>query len=228
MYSAFKLNKLIFNLYSLTKTIYLSSLTAGPEKAMASHSSTLAWEIPWTEEPGGLQSTGSLRVRHNWATSLSLHTFMHWRRKWQPLQCAWRIPGMGEPGGLPSMGSHRVGHDWNDLAAAAAAATAGQLREDAGPCPEHIFLKVRRPPRPYMCRKGSLEAQGELCQGLFYPDSFSVKSILAKRCMLTHGRFLKYTKYGLWNRLIKMIGQRKSGRNALYYKSYSNCQEGET
>ena len=54
------------------------------EKAMAPHSSTLAWKIPWTEEPGALQSMGSLRVRHDWATSLSLFTFMHWRRKWQP------------------------------------------------------------------------------------------------------------------------------------------------
>ena len=43
-----------------------------------------AWKIPWMEEPGRLQSMGSLRVRHNWATSLSLFTFMHWRRKWQP------------------------------------------------------------------------------------------------------------------------------------------------
>ena len=51
---------------------------------MAPHSSTLAWKIPWTEEPGRLQSMGSLRVRHDWATSLSLFTFMHWRRKWQP------------------------------------------------------------------------------------------------------------------------------------------------
>ena len=55
-----------------------------PEKAVAPHSSTLAWKIPWTEEPGRLQSTGSLRVGHDWATSLSLFTFMHWRRKWQP------------------------------------------------------------------------------------------------------------------------------------------------
>ena len=55
-----------------------------PEKAMAPHSSTLAWRIPWTEEPGALQSMGSPRVRHDWATSLSLFTFMHWRRKWQP------------------------------------------------------------------------------------------------------------------------------------------------
>ena len=49
---------------------------------MATHCS--AWKIPWMEEPGGLQSMGLLRVRHNWATSLSLFTFMHWRRKWQP------------------------------------------------------------------------------------------------------------------------------------------------
>ena len=54
------------------------------EKAMAPHSSTLAWKIPWTEEPGRLQSMGSLRVGHDWATSLSLFTFMHWRRKGQP------------------------------------------------------------------------------------------------------------------------------------------------
>ena len=51
---------------------------------MASHSSTLAWKLPRTEEPGRLQSMGSLRVGHDWATSLSLFTSMHWRRKWQP------------------------------------------------------------------------------------------------------------------------------------------------
>ena len=51
---------------------------------MAPHSSTLALKIPWTEEPGRLQSMGSWRVRHDWATSLSLLTFMHWRWKWQP------------------------------------------------------------------------------------------------------------------------------------------------
>ena len=53
-------------------------------KAIAPHSSALAWKIPWTEEPGGLQSMGSLGVGHDWATSLSLFTFLHWRRKWQP------------------------------------------------------------------------------------------------------------------------------------------------
>ena len=51
---------------------------------MAPHSSTLAWKIPWTEEPGRLQSMGSRRVGHDWATSLSLFTFLRWRRKWQP------------------------------------------------------------------------------------------------------------------------------------------------
>ena len=51
---------------------------------MAPHSSTLAWKSPWMEEPGRLQSMGSLRVGHDSATSLSLFTFMHWRRKWQP------------------------------------------------------------------------------------------------------------------------------------------------
>ena len=77
-----------------------------PEKAMAPHASTLAWKIPWAEEPGRLQSMGSQRVGHDWATSLSLFTFMHWRRKWQPT-----------PVFLP-------GHNWSDLAAAAAAAAA--------------------------------------------------------------------------------------------------------
>ena len=51
---------------------------------MAPHSSTLAWKVPRMEEPGRLQSMGSLRVKQDWATSLSLFTFMHWRRKWQP------------------------------------------------------------------------------------------------------------------------------------------------
>ena len=97
----------------------------GLEKAMATHSSTLAWKIPWTEEPGRLQSMGSLRVRHDWVTSFSLFTFLfHALEKAVATHSsvlAWKIPGMGEPGGLPSMGSHRVGHDWSDLAAAAAA-----------------------------------------------------------------------------------------------------------
>ena len=67
------------------------------EKAMAPHCSTLAWKIPWTEEPGGLQSMGSLRVGHDWLTSLSLFTFIHWRRKWQPIPVF--LPGEYQQGG---------------------------------------------------------------------------------------------------------------------------------
>ena len=67
---------------------YWSSFRQGylhkTEKAVAPHSSTLAWKIPWMEEPGRLQSMGSLGVGHNWATSLSHFPFMHWKRKWQP------------------------------------------------------------------------------------------------------------------------------------------------
>ena len=62
----------------------LTRIAGLKEKAMPTHSSTVAWKIPWMEEPGRLQSMGSRRVRHDSATSLSLSTFMHWRRKWQP------------------------------------------------------------------------------------------------------------------------------------------------
>ena len=90
------------------------------EKAMAPHSSTLAWKIPRTEEPGGLQH-GVTKSR----TQLSDFTFtFHFHALEKAMAThssvlAWRIPGTGEPGGLPSMGSHRVGHE---LAAVAAAA----------------------------------------------------------------------------------------------------------
>ena len=80
---------------------------------MAPHSSTLAWKLPRTEEPGRLQSMGSQRVGHG--TRLSDFTFQfHALEKEMATRSsvlAWRIPGTGEPGGLLSMGSHRVGHD---------------------------------------------------------------------------------------------------------------------
>ena len=85
---------------------------------MAPHSNTLAWKIPWTEEPGGLQSMGSLRV------SMTERLHFHFSLSWigegndNPLQCS--CLGTREPGGLPFMGLHRVGPDLNDLAAAAA------------------------------------------------------------------------------------------------------------
>ena len=74
-------NGFFFFLWLNNISLYIVSYL---EKAMEPHSSTLAWKIPWMEQPGRLQSMESLRVGHNWATSLSLFTFMHWRRKWQP------------------------------------------------------------------------------------------------------------------------------------------------
>jgi len=85
---------------------------------MVTHSSTLAWKIPWMEEPGGLQSMGSLGVSHNWATSLSLFTFMHWRRKWQPTLVF--LPGESQGWGS-LVGCHLWCRTESDLAAAAAA-----------------------------------------------------------------------------------------------------------
>ena len=90
-------------------------------KAMAAYSSTLDWKIPWMEEPGGLQSMGLRRVGQDWVTSLSLFTFMHWRRKWQLTPVF--LPGESQQRWswwAPSMGSNRVVHNWSNLAAAAA------------------------------------------------------------------------------------------------------------
>ena len=69
--------------HSSKASIISAQLSLG--EGNGTHSSTVARRIPWMEEPGRLQSMGLLRVRHNWATSLSLSTFMHWRRKWHPI-----------------------------------------------------------------------------------------------------------------------------------------------
>ena len=80
---------------------------------MAPHSSPIAWKISWIEEPGGLQSMGSLKSK----TGLSDFTFtFHFHALEKEMAThssvlAWRIPGMGEPDGLPSMGSHTVRHN---------------------------------------------------------------------------------------------------------------------
>jgi len=79
---------------------------------MATHSSALARKIPWMEEPGRLQSIESQRVGHDRATSLSLFTFMHWRRKWQPTPVF--LPG--ESQGQGSLGGCRLwGHTESDM-----------------------------------------------------------------------------------------------------------------
>ena len=131
---------------------------------MAPHSSTLAWKILWTEEPGGPQSMGSLGVGQDSATSLSLFTFMHWRKEMATHSSvlAWRIPGTGEPGGLPSMGSHRVGHDRSDLAAAAAAVVKNLLASavDSGLIPglgRYLGGGHWQPPPVFLARENPME-----------------------------------------------------------------------
>ena len=83
---------------------------AKTEKAMAPHSSTLAWKIPWMEEPGRLPFMGSLRVGHDFAFTFHFQA-LEKEMATHSSVLAWRIPGMGEPGGLLSMESQRVGHD---------------------------------------------------------------------------------------------------------------------
>ena len=114
------------------------------KKAMAPHSSTLAWKIPWTEGPGRLQSMRSPRVGHDWQTSLSIFTFhFHALEKEMATHSsilAWRIPGMGKPSGLPSMGLHRVGQDWSNLAAAATTYSKNTT-------PKYIIIKLLKTKR---------------------------------------------------------------------------------
>ena len=84
------------------------------EKAMATHSSTLAWKVPWTEEPGRLQSIWLLRVSETQLSDFTFTFHFHALEKEMVTHSsvlAWRIPGTGEPGGLPSVGSYRVGNN---------------------------------------------------------------------------------------------------------------------
>ena len=104
---------------------------------MAHHSSTLAWKIPWTEEPGRLQTMGSWSRLSDFTFTFHFHA-LEKEMATHSSVLAWRIPGTGEPGGLLSMGSHRVGHDWSDLAAAAAA-----LEGKAELCPAHSYLQPK-------------------------------------------------------------------------------------
>ena len=107
--AVFVTNKLLWICIHLVKCCVFgpplnSRVGSSLEKAMATHSSTLAWKIPWMEEPGRLQSMGSLRVGDHWATSLSLFTFMHWRRKWQPTP----VFLLGESQGRGSLVGYRL------------------------------------------------------------------------------------------------------------------------
>ena len=81
---------------------------------MAPHSSTLAWKIPWTEEPGGLQSMDGVAKSRTRLSDFPFTFHFHALEKEMATHSSiltWRIPGTGEPSGLLSMGSYRVGHD---------------------------------------------------------------------------------------------------------------------
>ena len=156
---------------------------------MAPHSSTLAWKMPWMEEPGRLQSMGLLRVGNDWATSLSLFTFMHWRRKWQPIPVF--LPGESQ-GGLLSMGSHSVGHDWSDLAAVAAA----YIRSHSVYSVFSGFLSSKTTLRcihvvARMCACSVAQLYSILCNPMdSSPPDFSVHGILAGKNAGADGHFL--------------------------------------
>ena len=91
----------------------MSVLYIALEKAMAPHSSTLAWKISWTEEPSGLQSMASLRVGYDWATFLSLFTFLYWRRTGQPTSVF--LPGESQDGRAWWAAIYGVTQSWTRL-----------------------------------------------------------------------------------------------------------------
>ena len=130
--------EVIFKLYFFSLSLYLLPLQEMQETQVWSLSwkdpleeeiatrSTFAWKIPWTEEPGRLQSMGSLKSQTRLSDCIFTLQFHALEKEMATHSSilALRIPGMGEPGGLLSLGSHRVGHDWSNLAVAAAVAVA--------------------------------------------------------------------------------------------------------
>ena len=146
---------------------------------------TLAWKTPWTEEPGRLQSMGSLRVRRDGATSLSLFSFLHWRRKWQPTPVflPGESQGRGRLGGLPSMGSHRVEHDWPDLASALCIIPVSLLTK-----PEQSWSKNRQ----VECKCLFCAVTTHLKADLLHPTIWvhHLSSTNYDSCTKTHGSFV--------------------------------------
>ena len=106
---------------------------------MAPHSSTLAWKIPWTKEPGRQQSMRSLGV--DFTFTFHFHALEKAMAPHSSI-VAWRIPGTEEPGGLLSVGSHRVRHDWSDLAAAAAAVNSGTIPSRKELCWNRMIIVI--------------------------------------------------------------------------------------
>ena len=141
---------------------------------MAPHSSTLAWKIPWMEEPGRLQSMGSLSW--TWLSDFTFTFHFHALEKEMATHSnvlAWRIPGTADPGRLPSMGSHRAGHDWRDLAAAAAEQSRWCWSDHQWPSSELTVLYP--PPSAYESSGPLIVSQREVAFGqksILPPASF--------------------------------------------------------
>ena len=146
---------------------------------MAPYSSTLAWKIPWTEETGRLKSMGSLRVGHDWTTSLSLFTFMHWRRKWQPTP----VVSPGESQGRGSLVGCRLwGRTESDMTELLILSLCCIL-ENWGivhlwSCPEHIpkYYFILKPSWkiPWTEQTGRLKSMGSLRVGHNWATSLSL------------------------------------------------------
>ena len=158
---------------------------------MAIHSSILAWRIPWTEEPGRLQSLGCW-VRHNWETSLSLFTFMHWKRKWQPTPVflPGESQGWGSLVGCQSMGSHRGGHDWSDLAATAA------------------WNLERQYQQSYMQNcKGDTDVKNRLLDSVGEGEGGMSWENVIVTCILPYVKQMTKCKFDIWSRIPKASTQ---------------------
>ena len=178
------------------------------KKAMATHSSTRAWKIPWMEEPGGLQSMGSLRVGHDWVTSCSLFHFHALEKEMATHSCvpAWRIPGAGEPGGLPSMGSRRVGYDWSNLAVAQCASISTFIMF-------HLSHNAARPPKQ-MQRKPRLSGE---------PDRMMLSFLALCPALFVAQRFNSFecSRHCTWVLLISSRSPHKGGFPWLFCVTYS-------
>ena len=158
---------------------------------MAIHSSILAWRIPWMEEPGRLQSLGCW-VRHNWETSLSLFTFMHWKRKWQPTPVflPGESQGWGSLVGCQSMGSHRGGHDWSDLAATAS------------------WNLERQYQQSYMQNcKGDTDVKNRLLDSVGEGEGGMSWENVIVTCILPYVKQMTKCKFDIWSRIPKASTQ---------------------
>ena len=125
------------------------------EKAMAPHSiGTLVWKIPWTEKPGRMQSMGSLRVGHDWGTSLSFFTFHALGKEMATHSSvlAWRIPGTGEPDGLPAV--YGVAQSRTRLKRLSSSSMQLNIKTTKNPINLAENLEGIYPKKTYRCQKG--------------------------------------------------------------------------